>query len=154
REEQERFQRAPTENLEAYDYYLRGLEYYWRFTNRKTNAQARQMFERAIELDPQYAGAYMALGATYWQEWYWQGGQNPQALERAFELAPRAVALDDSLSAAHVVLGDTYLLKKQYEQAIAELERAIALDPNFALGYSDLGYILNFVGRPQEAIGL
>jgi adenylate cyclase len=55
-EEQERFQRFPTDNLEAYDLLLRGVEYCYRFT-KEANAQARQMFERAIALDPQYAGA-------------------------------------------------------------------------------------------------
>src|SRR5438093_2101879 len=64
-EEQAQFKRAPTNNLEAYDYYLRGLESWHRAfyeTRKEANAQARQMFERAIELDPQYAGAYAGLG--------------------------------------------------------------------------------------------
>ena len=49
--------RKHTNNLEAYDAFLRGVEYYWRFT-KEANAQARQMFEKAIALDPQYAEAY------------------------------------------------------------------------------------------------
>jgi TolB-like protein/class 3 adenylate cyclase len=55
-EEQERFKSAPTNNLEAYDYFLRGLEYTSHFT-KEANVQARQMFEKAIALDPQYAAA-------------------------------------------------------------------------------------------------
>jgi adenylate cyclase len=152
-EEQERFRRAPTSNLEAYDFFLRGLGYYLHY-RKDTNAQARQMFEKAIELDPKYAGAYMGLGATYWLERVLQWSPDPQNLERAFELTQRAIALDDSLSDPHVLLGDLYLAKKQHEQAIAELERAIALDPNNAFAYSDLGNILTFAGRPEEAIGL
>jgi TolB-like protein/class 3 adenylate cyclase len=55
-EEQERFRRAPTNNLEAYDSFLRGLEYFWHVT-KEGNAQARQMVEKAIALDPHYAAA-------------------------------------------------------------------------------------------------
>jgi adenylate cyclase len=70
-EENERFQRVPTNNLEAYDFYLRGLESRLRASyegKKEANAQARQMFEKAIELDPKYAGAYASLGQTYFLE--------------------------------------------------------------------------------------
>ena len=60
--------RKHTDNLEAYDAFLRGVEYYFRLT-KETNAQARQLFEKAIALDPQYAEAYAWLGMTYWLEW-------------------------------------------------------------------------------------
>ena len=145
--------RKTTDNLEAYDYYLRGREHFNRFTQ-EANAQARQMFEKALELDPQYAEAYAFLGWTYFREWSLQWSQDSQALEQAFALAQRAVALDDSLAQAHVTLGTVYLWKKQYDQAIAEAERAIALDANFAEAYTWLGETLKFAGRPEEAIGL
>ena len=79
----------------------------------------------------QYAEAYAFLGWTYFREWIFQWSQDPQTLEQAFALAQRAVALDDSLAQAHVTLGAVYLWKKQHDQAIAEAERAIALDPNY-----------------------
>jgi adenylate cyclase len=142
-----------TDNLAAYDYFLRGLESFNR-TTQETNAQARQMFERALELDPQYAEAYAFLGWTYFREWAMQWSQDAQALEQALALAQKAVALDDSLAQAHVTLGAVYLWKKQYDQAIAEEERAIALDANFAEAYTWLGETLKRVGRPEEAIGL
>ena len=88
--------RKTTDNLEAYDYYLRGREHFNRFTQ-EANAQARQMFEKALELDPQYAEAYAFLGWTYFREWGLQWSQDPQALEQALALAQKAVALDDSL---------------------------------------------------------
>jgi tetratricopeptide (TPR) repeat protein len=145
--------RKTTDNLEAYDYYLRGVEYRWRFTQ-EANAQARQMFEKALELDPQYAEAYTFLGSTYFAEWALQWSQDAQALDQAFALVQKAVAVDDSLPVAHMFLGINYVFKKQYDQAIAEEERAIALDPNFADAYTRLGDILKFAGRPEEAIEL
>jgi adenylate cyclase len=151
-EEHVRVVRKGTQNLEAYDYLLRGGAYFFRYT-KEANAQARQMFERALELDPKYAEAYTWLGLTYWIDWIWQWSQDPpQSLQRAFALAQRAIALDDSLPWAHLALGFGYLGKKQHEQAITEGERAIALDPNGANGYAGLGFILNWTGRPEEAI--
>src|SRR5712691_8268584 len=145
--------RKTTDNLEAYDSYLRGVEYFYRLT-KETNLQARQMFEKAVELDPQYAEAYARLSWTRSREWIYQWVQDPQTLEQAFALAQKAVTLDDSLPLAHRVLGVVYLWKKQHEQAIAEAERAIALDPNNAEGYVRLAHILKFVGRSEEAIQL
>ena len=141
--------RKTTDNLEAYDYYLRGRAHFNRFTQ-EANAQARQMFEQALELDPQYAEAYAFLGSTYFTEWAWQWSQDSQTLEQALALAQKAVALDDSLAQAHATLGAVYLWKKQYDQAIAEEERAIALDANFAEAYTWLGETLRRAGRPEE----
>jgi adenylate cyclase len=151
--EQARLGRKYTDNLEAYDYFLRGGEYLRRFTA-ETNAQAREMFEKAIALDPGFALAYALLSVTYERAWGLQWSQDPQTLEQAFALAQKAIALDDTLPAAHIVLGNAYWQKKQSDQAIAEMERAIALDPNEASGYGNLAKILNSVGKPEEALKL
>ncbi len=143
--------RKRTDSLEAYDYFLRGVDSYWRLT-KEANAQARQMFEKAIELDPQYAAAYVPLGGTYLQDWNWRWSPDPQNLERAFELAKKAVALDDSLPGAHGLLSWVYMQKQQPDQAIAEGERAIALDPNNDQSYAMQAEVLNFTGRPEEAL--
>ncbi|MBI3304621.1 MAG: hypothetical protein HYZ72_21365 [Deltaproteobacteria bacterium] len=151
KEEQERLRHAPTNNLEAYDYYLRGLESLGLIT-KEGNAQARQMFEKAIALDPQYAAAYALLAGSYLWEWTNQWNKDPQMLERAFELAQRAVTLDDVLPLAHSVLGNVYQWKNQHDQAIAEGERAVVLDPNNAESYMRLAFILGPAGRAEEAI--
>jgi adenylate cyclase len=145
--------RKRTANLEAYDYYLRGVELQSRFT-KEANTEARQMFERALELDPIYAEAYIGLGQSYFQEWAWQWSQDVQSLERAFALVQKAVALDGSSSSAHQILGQIYLFRKQHDQAIAEGERAIVLDPNDAHGYRWLAQTMNFAGKPEAAIRL
>ncbi len=151
--EQEQVARRYTENLEAYDYFLRGRAYQVR-ASKETNTQAREMFERAIELDPGFAGAYAVLSHTHWRDWRNQWSEDPQALERAFKAAKKAVALDDSLPLARTFLAWVYVFRKQYEEAIAEGQRAVSLDPNFAEGYARLGTILSFAGRPVEAVGL
>src|SRR5712692_8795063 len=143
--------RKHTDNLEAYDYYLRGVEYQLRLTKEAT-VQARQMFEKAIALDPQYAEAYALLSRTYYLEWVWRWSADPQTLERALALAQQAVALDDSLPRAHSSLSYVYAQQQQYDQAIAEGERAIALDPNNADSYARLAEALIFAGRPEEAL--
>jgi TolB-like protein len=151
--EQERFRLAPTNNLEAYDYFLRGWGYFWHLTQ-KEMAQARQMLEKAVQLDPKYAGAHALLSSAYLNEFLFQWDPRPQTLEQAFELAQKAVALDDSLPLAHHALGVVCPWMKQMDQAITELERAIALDPNYANAYAMLADTLNWAGRPEEAIEL
>lgn len=109
-----------TDNLEAYDPYLRGMEYFWRYT-KEANAQAQQLFEQAaIALDPQYAEAYARLGLIYYRELIYRWSTDPQTLDRAFELAQQAVTLDDSLPLAHSLLSLVYGRNHQYEQAITD----------------------------------
>jgi hypothetical protein len=106
--------------------------------------------EKAVALDPQYAEAYTGLGRTYYQEWIWGWSADPQTLERSLALAQQALALDDSLPGAHSLLSNDYALKQQYDQALAEGERAIALDPNNADSYAWQAEALSFAGRPEE----
>jgi adenylate cyclase len=122
-------------------------------TKKEALGRARQMFERALELDPMYAEAYAGLGGTYFNEWFFQWNLNrAQTLERALELSQGAITLDDSLSVPHYVLAHIYLWNRQHDQAIAEIRRAITLDPNFSDNYLELGIILVSAGQPEEAI--
>jgi adenylate cyclase len=145
--------RKRTDNPEAYDYNLRGIEYFMRLT-KAANTQARQLYEKAIELDPQYAEAYARLAWTYLGEWIWLWSLDPQTLEQAVALASKAITLDGSIAYAHALLGYVCLLKKQHEQAIAEGEQALILDPNFAIGHVILAEILILAGRLEDAVQL
>jgi tetratricopeptide (TPR) repeat protein len=145
--------RKTTNNLEAYDTLLRGVELFAR-TTKETNVQARQMFEQAVALDPQYAEAYAWLGGCYLADWIWRWNADPQSLERASALAYQALALNDSLPRAYSILSNVYAQKQQYEQAIAEGVRAIALDPNNDFSCNRQGAALNWAGRPAEALPL
>src|SRR5262249_13886443 len=94
------------------------------------------------------------LSVTHGVEWLFGWSRDPQVLERGLELAQKAVALDDSLPVAHSLLGRVYQMKKQHDKAIAGVERAITLNPNYAEGYAGLADSLSLAGRPEEAIGL
>lgn len=150
--ERSRVLRKRTENLEAYDYLLRGWNYYDRKT-RSANSQARQMFKKAIELDPQYASAYVALGAYYYQAAVLGWTEfSDQALQRAYDLAQKALALEEANASAHRLLGEIYVRRAQYDLAVGELKRSIELNPNDAKSYGTLGAILLYSGRTDEAI--
>jgi adenylate cyclase len=114
--------RKRTDNLEAYDTFLRGVEYFYRFT-KEGNAQARTLFEKTVELDPQYAEAYAWLGWTYLMALIQQWTPAPQTLQRAFELEQKALALDDALPRAHVILSWVYTFQAKYEPPWPEAER-------------------------------
>jgi len=142
-----------TDNPEAYDDTLRGIEYLETPT-KEGNLKARQMFEKAVELHPKYSTSYMDLGTTYWLDWVLQWSDDPSALDQALQLERQAIALDDSQPMAHTLLSGIYVFKKQYDQASAEAERTLALDPNSAGGYEALARIMDSTGKSAEAIGL
>jgi adenylate cyclase len=144
---------APTDNVEAYDYRLRGSEYFARAT-KEGNAQARQMYEKAIELDPGFAVAYVDLGWTYVSDWSFQWRQSPEALEKASELAQKALFIDDALPGAYRLLGSVCAFRKDHYDGVTALEKAITLDPNDAESYAALARIHAFSGRSKDALGL
>jgi adenylate cyclase len=145
--------RKHTDNLDAYDDLLRGEEYMFSSGTKESNVRARQMFEQAIDLDPKYADAYTALGWTYHVTWVLQWSQGSNALDRAFHFEQQAIALDDSEAHAHAIAGLIYLFRKQYGLAVAEGERAVALDPSDPFCNYWLATILVDSGKPAEAIG-
>ncbi len=151
--EQERLGQPLTNNIEAYDYYLRGLDLHT-YSTEEANARAQQMFAKAVELDPQFAAAYACLGWAYFDQWSLGWSQDLQTLEQAFALAQQAIAADPLLPHGHRLLGIVHLWKKHYELAIAEVERTLALDPNHADAYVALGDIFNWAGRAEETAPL
>jgi adenylate cyclase len=140
-----------TDNLKAYDYALRGLGNYYRYT-KEANAQAQEMFKKASDLDPEYALAYSWLGLALLHSWTQGWNPDSQTVEKAFGLAQKAITLDDSLPEPHRIMGDVYLYKKQHELAIAEREKAISLEPNNADALASLGEALAWAGSLDNGI--
>ena len=152
--EQARLYDRGTENLDSFLKVLQGSQHFFRF-NRDDNIVARQMFEDAITLDPENPAACTMLGWTHLMHVWFGSSESPEkSMERASELAQQAVALSDTLDSPHSLLCHIYLMKRQYEDAIAEGERAVALSPNGADAHAHLAMILRYVGRPEETIAL
>jgi adenylate cyclase len=141
-----------TDNLEAYLNWLQAHEY-WLSFNEDDNTLARQFAEDAIALDQDYAAAHTTLGWTHAMDARGGWSKSPdKSLLLAEKLAQKALALDDKLYEAHLLLGFIYLMKCEYEKAIAEQEQAIALNPNQADNHAHLGMSLVFACKPDEAI--
>jgi tetratricopeptide (TPR) repeat protein len=149
-----RLQRRQTDNAEAYDLFRRAVEQYRRFT-KVDNAQAQQLFKEALALDPGFADAWCFLGETYQSEWYFGWSENAaQSIARATELAQKAIALDDSSPCPYILLDIIHLWRRDYDQAIAYGEKAVALEPNHADATVRLARALTYADRPEEAIDL
>jgi len=148
--ERRRIERRGTDNLEAYDYFLRGRQLQWQ-RSKEANQEARPLLERAIELDPHFTRAYAVLARLHAIDYanHWRDPPE-QSLRKAQELAQRAVELDDDEPEAHVALG--LIMMRQHHLAIAEARRALALDPNHAWAHSLLGQALHYSGRSQDAV--
>jgi adenylate cyclase len=150
--EQRRVSAKPTENLEAYDYVLRARPALQR-PSRANNAEARALLRRAIPLDPHDAAADAALAETYHIAVSMGWAESPtEFLGRAGEMANKALSIDDSDVRARIVLGRIHIFYQRYEQAKAEIERAIAVNPNNADGLAGLGNIQMWSGQTDAAI--
>jgi TolB-like protein/Flp pilus assembly protein TadD len=126
-EEKRAIEQAPTTDIEAYDYYLRGRQFVHQF--RRTGIQfARRMFERAMEADPGYAPAYAgAADCCSFLYMYWDASK--ANLEGADSYSKRALELAPELAEPHASRGFAYSLNRHYDQARQEFETAIRLNP-------------------------
>ena len=134
---------------EAHDAYLRG-RYNW-FTGSKETV--RESFEKAIQLQPDYAAAYSGL-SDYYTAGAVEGILVPkEALPKGEELAQKASQLDDAVAEAHNSMAATYLFYRwNWKEAEKESRRAIELNPNFAEAYHLYAYVLLAMNRNDEAI--
>ena len=130
--EERRFLKASTKNVEAYEFYLRARKLFQQWT-RQNIELARQMFERAIELDPHFAAAWAGLATAHVYLFSW-GGRDPD-LQKAHNAGTRALELDPALADAHVAAAQSFSMEERYSEAAAEFERAIELDPTLFDAY-------------------
>jgi DNA-binding winged helix-turn-helix (wHTH) protein/TolB-like protein/Tfp pilus assembly protein PilF len=149
-----RVARHHTRSLEAYEFYQRG-QMALLARQQEENEQAREMFRRAIELDPSFALAYAALAQTYAADHRNQWTSNRDAaLERAFELARSAHELNPDVRETYWVLAFVHLERGQHKQALAYLDTALRLYPSFADAYAFMGGIHAYLGQPAQTLPL
>ncbi|MER8745037.1 adenylate/guanylate cyclase domain-containing protein [Mesorhizobium sp. M1004] len=151
--ESERMARPPTENLEAYDFYLRA-EQTARTGRRDGLREALTLYDKAEELDPAFAEAFAAdasMTVYIWRESFNDIMQSAPARKRAYEKASRALQLDPDLSSPYAILGIMQVVDRRYEEAIASAERAVALGPGDAETQIARGYVQLFAGNHAEA---
>lgn len=143
-----------TDNIEAYDAFLKGREHFARFTP-EDFSKAKNYFEQAIKLDPDYSRVYAALAYLYWRgaEWNWHKSlEVGQAEARILARTYQKKAMKNPTSYAHMVASAIRLYQRLHDEALAESERALALEPNDPLAHSHMALVLMYVGRPAEAI--
>jgi adenylate cyclase len=140
------------ENLDVWDYYLRGMAHLHQMT-KEGNASAREMFRRAIALDPDYGDAYARLSLSFERDLLLEvADDRARAIEQALETAKRAVALDDASAHAHQALSTAYLWANQYDLALAQMNKAVSLNPYDGDAHLALGNRLDLVGRSEEGV--
>ena len=151
--EQLRVWRRTAHNPEAYDYVLRCIEAFLKYTQ-ADNTRSRELCSKALELDPEYAMAMVWIGWSHSMEgdFGWSKSQS-ESYEQAIAWARRAIAQDPSLGDAYTLLGDN--LKdsgKDIDGGMAEMEKAVTLNPNSAASLLTLGWHETFVGRAKEGL--
>jgi adenylate cyclase len=150
--EQVAIRRRQTKNMAAWESYSRGLTLLRRF-NRQDNVRARELLERAVELDPEFAVAWSLLGWSHYNDVRFGWIESAGALEKADEFIKRSLSLDDSQPDAHAVAGLIAVIRRRHEDALSYGERAVELGPNIADCYGMLAATLVYCGRPDEALG-
>src|SRR5713101_3861838 len=152
-----------TASLEAYDDFLRALEYTLS-TTKDGNEKARELLEEGIALDPKYSDAYAAVGWVYLIDLVSEWNRDPHVVDQMFQTARKAITLDDSNAFAYTMLSTAFMFSTRsrrgkrldaasdYDQSLTAAQRAIAIDPNFAPGYASLAYVLESSGRSAEAL--
>ncbi|UCF78985.1 MAG: protein kinase [Candidatus Eiseniibacteriota bacterium] len=148
--QRELIQRKPTENLTAYEYYLRGRDYYSRY-RKQDNENAIELFKNALELDPNYAMAYAGLGDAYGQG----VGKFQFAsvwLDSAIKACQRAISIDPNCAEAYKALGVSYLVKGWFRKALEANLTALELNENYEPAMANAGWAHLSMGELDEAL--
>ena len=145
-----RARRKPPASLDAYECVLEGNALYW--DDPAGAAEATRLFERAIEIDPGYGLAHSLLATMKRQQWRDDPGSSTALLDESYQLAMRAVELDDSESTCHSLLAQVCLYRRSFDLALEHMQRSLELNPNNQWNVADMGLILVYVGRADEAV--
>ena len=151
--EKSQLDRIPTRNLEAYDYFQRAKRkfYLWGTDNKRL---ALSLYQKALELDPEFAEAYAGVASVASRVWRWGIAgvlPGPVARQLAFSAASKALALDPDNGEAYSVLAWSQLVEGEYEQAVATARRAVSMQSSPHI-YAQLAGVLGYSGRHAEAL--
>jgi adenylate cyclase len=142
---------TPTDNIEAYTYYLKGRELFHRGSKSCYKA-AREMFVKATELDPSYARAYAGIADC--DTFLYLRTTEPISFEAILAMSEKALALDNGLAEAHASRGAALSAVKRYAEAETEFEKAISLDPNSFEAHYFYARACVFQGKIEQATAL
>ncbi len=152
RGEQARLWEGRTNNLKAFEKHAQAVK---AFGLQHNIPLADKLYRDAIELDPDYIEPYVSLGWLNLIQYRYCISPEPQkSLNRALELAEKAIAINAYSDLPRALLAKINLTRHEYDQAIAEGNRAISLNPNGADSYAHFGCVRNFSGRPEKGISL
>jgi adenylate cyclase len=123
--------------------------------SKESSTKARVLLKRALEIDPSYAWAWSRLALThYWDARFGFSASREESWKRGVELAKKAIALDEQFPEGYVTLALLYLFRKQYEEAVAEGEKAVALGPNDSTTLTRVAQVMHYSGKFEEALSM
>jgi TolB-like protein/Tfp pilus assembly protein PilF len=141
-----------TRDLEAWGYVVRGLSIFYYYT-KEAMAKSRELFEQALEIDPENAHALTMLAWTHFIDTrFGYTDSREESLKRAVELAKKALSMDDNQSLVHSLWQHIYLVQRQHDKAVEEGRKAIALGPNDAEVHILFGEALFYSGMSEESV--
>ena len=147
----ERARRKPPASLAAYECVLRGNAMPW--SDPDGTAEATRLFEKAIEIDPDYGIAYALLAVMRYHQWFGELNSPDNAvLDDSFRLAQRAVELAGNESTCFSILSQVCLWRRSYDLALQHMQRALEINSTNQWNTADMGNILAYLGRADEAI--
>jgi adenylate cyclase len=147
--EAHRLERRSTTDPEAWECAMRALPHIWRLTVEETEV-AQNWLRRAIERDPQYAYAHALLGWSYVKLWALVGtDRQPEVVGTAEQYAQTAALLDNDEPWVHLVFGQVHMRRRETPEAVHALNKAISLNPNFAMAHAYRGFALGVGGQPN-----
>jgi adenylate cyclase len=150
-QEKKSIAQTPTNNVEAYTYYLKGRELLYR-SSTESFKRAKEMFGKAVELDPSYARAWAGIADS--NTFLYMRTLEQLSVDDIFAASERALALDNNLAEAHASRGAALTAAKRYSEAAAEFEKAISLDPNSFEAYYFYARACVFEGKLEQAAAL
>jgi len=141
-----------TDNLDAWRYASKGAGIIHKFSKEAT-VQSRELFKKALEIDPEFADALTYLAWTHFNDFrFGFTDSRSESLKKAVELANKSLAMDENQPFVLALLAYSYLIQKQYDKALEEGRKSVALGPNNALFHASFCSILYRTGHFEESV--